>query len=96
MTDSRLVVEFGQLQAASGHIQAAIGKMQSQLSDLEQAAGPLVASWDGSAKAAYDERQRKWSSAATELTTILNSIKKAVDESVADYMSTEKTAEGLF
>jgi 6 kDa early secretory antigenic target len=96
MGDSRLVVEFGQLQAASGHIQAAIGKMQSQLSDLEQAAGPLVSSWDGQAKAAYDERQRKWSSAATELTTILNSIKKAVDESVADYMSTEKTAEGLF
>jgi WXG100 family type VII secretion target len=89
-------VQFGALQQASANIQSALSTMESQLSDLEAAAAPLVGSWVGDAKAAYEQRQQAWRTAANELSTILRDIKLAVDESAADYLSTEKRNTGLF
>jgi 6 kDa early secretory antigenic target len=90
MADGVLVVQFAQLQAASGHIAAALNAIHTQLDDLEKAAGPLVNTWGGDARAAYDARQTKWRNAANDLSNILTDIKKAVDESVADYINTEQ------
>jgi 6 kDa early secretory antigenic target len=91
-----LEVQFGALQQASANIETALRTIESQLSDVEAAAEPLVGSWTGDAKAAYEQRQIAWRSAANELSTILRDIKVAVDDSAADYMSTEKRNTGLF
>lgn len=91
-----LVVQFGALQQASGNIQAALNTLESQLSQLEADAAPLVASWQGDAKAAYEVRQQKWRTAAQDLAAILRDIKTAVDESAADYQSTETRNRALF
>jgi WXG100 family type VII secretion target len=96
MSDGVLVVQFAALQNASGHIQAALSKMQSELSQLESDAAPLVESWQGDAKAAYDARQHAWRTAAQDLANILRDIKAAVDESAADYQSTESRNRALF
>lgn len=96
MSDGVLVVQFGQLAAASSSIQVAVNTMESQLSQLEQDAAPLVATWEGEARAAYDQRQAKWRRAAEDLKIMLSDIKRAVDESLADYQRTEKRAAGLF
>jgi WXG100 family type VII secretion target len=93
---SEILVNFGQLQAAAGHIDSAIGALHSQLSDLESAAKPLVSTWQGDAMAAYQQRQQQWSRAAEDLTQILQSIKKALNESTQEYIQTEKTNAGLF
>jgi early secretory antigenic target protein ESAT-6 len=91
-----LVVQFGALQQASGNIQAALNTMESQLSQLESDAAPLVATWVGDAQISYQQRQDKWRTAAQDLSTILRDIKTAVDESAADYLSTEKRNTALF
>lgn len=96
MNDGVLVVQFGQLAAASSSIQTAVNTMESQLSQLEQDAAPLVASWEGDARTAYDARQAKWRQAADELKIMLSDIKRAVDESLVDYQRTEKRATDLF
>jgi len=96
MSDGVLVVKFAELQAASSHIASALNTIESQLGDLEQAAAPLVAGWEGSAKEAYQVRQQKWRTAAQDLSNILRSIKGAVDQSSADYMNTEQKNQGLF
>jgi WXG100 family type VII secretion target len=96
MSDGMLVVQFGQLQNASGNIQAALNSMESQLSQLESDAAPLVSTWDGNAKAAYEQRQQTWRTAAQDLSNILRDIKAAVDESAADYLSTENRNRALF
>jgi len=96
MSDGVLVVKFAELQAASSHIASALNTMESQLSDLEHAAAPLVAGWQGTAKEAYAVRQQKWRTAAQDLSNILRNIKGAVDQSAADYQNTEKRNEGLF
>ncbi|HWH01895.1 MAG TPA: WXG100 family type VII secretion target [Pilimelia sp.] len=96
MSDGVLVVQFGALQQASSNIQTALSTLQGQLGQLESDAAPLVASWDGAAKAAYEQRQARWRQAAEDLSAILRDIKVAVDESAADYQRTERSAEQLF
>ncbi len=96
MTDTTLVVDFAKLQHASSEIVVALNKLESQLSDLEGAAAPLVASWEGSAQQAYTARQATWRQAAGDLATILGNIKRAVDDSAADYLNTEQRNTRLF
>jgi WXG100 family type VII secretion target len=91
-----LVVNFGALQQASADISRAVETMRSQLDELERQAAPLVASWDGAAKAAYAQRQAAWRQAAGDLTGMLYGIKLAVDQSVADYLHTEQRNTELF
>lgn len=96
MSDNVLVVSFPALQQASADIQKALSTLDSQLAQLERDAAPLVATWDGEAKQAYEQRQAKWRSASQELQSILRDIKVAVDDSAADYLSTEKKNTNLF
>lgn len=94
--DGLLLVNFGSLQQAGADIQKALNTLQSQLDQLERDAGPLVATWDGDAQQAYAQRQAKWRSASTDLHNILQNIKGAVDQSVQDYISTERQATQRF
>jgi WXG100 family type VII secretion target len=94
--DGLLLVNFGSLQQASADIQKAVNTLTSQLDQLERDAGPLVQTWDGEAKQAYAERQAKWRSASQDLQAILQNIKGAVDQSVQDYISTERQAAQRF
>jgi WXG100 family type VII secretion target len=91
-----LVVNFAALQKASADIQTALNTLHSQLAQLERDAAPLVAGWDGEARQAYDVRQTRWQEAATDLATILRDIKRALDDSAADYQHTERRNTGLF
>ena len=96
MTDGLLVVSFPALQQASADIQKALNTLEAQLSQLERDAAPLVATWDGEARQAYEQRQARWRSAAQDLQAMLRDIKIAVDESAADYLNTEKKNTNLF
>jgi 6 kDa early secretory antigenic target len=96
MNDGILVVTFPALQQASADIQKALSTLESQLSQLERDAAPLVATWSGEAKQAYDQRQARWRAASQELQGMLREIKIAVDDSAADYLSTEKKNTSLF
>lgn len=96
MTDDTLLVNFTAMSTASGNISAAIKTLHDQLSDLEQSAAPLVHTWEGTARSAYDQRQTQWRSAAAELTAMLTDIKKALDDSAQDYAHTERRNTNLF
>jgi 6 kDa early secretory antigenic target len=97
MTDAgHLSVNFVRLAETSTHIQNAIAALTSQLEQLEQAAAPLVQTWSGAAQTAYQERQSTWRSAAADLTTVLQSIRRGLDESMTDYQGTERHNTGLF
>jgi len=91
-----LVVNFVALQKASADIQSALNTLNTQLGQLEQDAAPLVATWDGGAREAYDVRQARWKQSSGDLSNILRDIKQAIDESAADYQRTEHRNTGLF
>jgi ESAT-6 family protein len=94
--DGTLVVNFDRLRETSGHIQTAVSALQSQLHRLEADAAPLVATWTGTAREAYQERQAVWRQASDDLTAMLSAIRRALDESVADYEYTERRNTSLF
>ena len=94
--DGMLLVNFGALQQASADIQKALNTLQSQLDQLERDAAPLVATWEGEARQAYQQRQATWRSASQDLQNILRNVKVAVDQSTEDYLSTEKLATQRF
>ena len=91
-----LVVNFAALQQAGADIQRALSTLESQLGQLERDAAPLVASWDGEAREAYEVRQSRWRSASQDLQAMLRDIKLAVEDSAADYLDTEKRNANLF
>lgn len=96
MNDGVLVVDFAALQQASADIQKALNTLDSQLGQLERDAAPLIASWEGEARQAYEQRQARWRAASRDLQAMLREIKVALDDSAADYLATEKRNAGLF
>lgn len=96
MAEDVFVVDVCALQQASADIQQALRTLETQLDQLERDAAPLLASWDGAARRAYELRQVRWRAAAGNLQTMLREIKSAVDESAADYLSVERRNAGLF
>ncbi|MEE3919303.1 WXG100 family type VII secretion target [Micromonospora sp. BRA006-A] len=91
-----LVVNFAALQQAGADIQRALSTLESQLVQLERDAAPLVASWNGEAREAYEVRQSRWRAASQDLQAMLRDIKLAVEDSAADYLDTEKRNANLF
>jgi WXG100 family type VII secretion target len=91
-----LIVNFGAMHAAEGNIDAAIKSLNEQLGQLERDAAPLVATWGGEAKEAYEVRQKTWRNAAAELSAMLVEIKRALVESGHDYRHTEDRNVRLF
>ncbi|MFK3981541.1 WXG100 family type VII secretion target [Micromonospora sp. NPDC050397] len=96
MNDGVLVVSFTALQQAGADIQRALNTLDSQLGQLERDAAPLVATWSGEAKEAYEQRQASWRAASLDLKNMLRDIKVAVDDSAADYQNTERRNTSLF
>ncbi len=91
-----LRVEFGALQHASDSISTALRALDQQLDQIERDASPLVATWQGDAQQAYHQRQARWREAAGDLALMLRDIKRALDESSAEYLRTENRNTSLF
>jgi early secretory antigenic target protein ESAT-6 len=93
---ARLVVDFARLRETSAHLHTAATTLESELARLEQDARALAGVWSGAAQQAYEERQRTWRQASAELTGILRSIRRALDESIVDYEAAERHNADLF
>ena len=91
-----LLVNVARLRETSGHIDAAVNALRAQLGELESDARPLVATWSGPAREAYQERQATWREASGDLITMLTRIRGALDESATDYETTEHRNASLF
>lgn len=86
---SPLLVDFARVAETSSEIQNAISRMRSSLDELERHAAPLIATWDGQARDAYVARQKAWRDASENLIETLTSVRRALDESLAQYQATE-------
>jgi early secretory antigenic target protein ESAT-6 len=91
-----LKVHFGQMQITIDDLGKGVSSLTDKLADLERQAAPLVATWQGDAQDAYHQRQQQWTSAANELKDVLNSIRRALSESMNDYAATESSIASSF
>lgn len=92
----RIVVNFAALNQAASDINSALTTMRGQLEEADQTAKPLVQSWDGAAREAYEVRQTKWTQAANDIATMLGEIQKAVVDSADEFQNTENRNTQLF
>jgi WXG100 family type VII secretion target len=96
MSGDQLLVNVARLRETSAHIQSTVSSLQAQLADLESDARPLVATWSGAAREAYEQRQNTWREASSDLVSILSQIRMALDEAANDYESTENANANMF
>jgi WXG100 family type VII secretion target len=94
--DQPLNVNFVRMAEISAHIGKTVEYMRTQLSELTSHGNRLTANWAGGARTAYDERQRTWTQASTELIDVLGRIQRAVEQSMVDYRATETQNTKLF
>ncbi|WP_020526050.1 WXG100 family type VII secretion target [Catelliglobosispora koreensis] len=93
--DSIIVDEF-KLRDAATDIENAIKAMDKALDDANDTARPLVDSWTGAAKDAYEARQAKWTQAAGDITVMLRDIKNAVIDTADRFKQTEDGNVAMF
>jgi WXG100 family type VII secretion target len=90
MTDSGYMkIVFPEVESAITDLGRGVSTLDQKLGDLDKAARPLVATWEGAAQQAYNDRQVAWTKAATELKAVLTDIQKKMGESLAEYRATE-------
>lgn len=90
MAGDEIVVEFAALNQAAADISSALSSMQSELDGVNSTVEPMVASWQSEAQEAFLQRKAEWTSAATDLHTLLNGIKGAVLKSAEIMQAREK------
>jgi WXG100 family type VII secretion target len=82
-------VNFPSLESAAADLNALFGRLTTQISDLEAAMRPVLASWDGAARDQYSVRHNEWTSATNELGDVISAFGKAVQESKQLHEATE-------
>jgi 6 kDa early secretory antigenic target len=82
-------IVFPEVESAISDLGKGVSTLDQKLTDLDTAARPLVATWEGTAQQAYNERQQGWTKAAIDLKGVLTDIQKKMGESLAEYRSTE-------
>ena len=71
---------FTSLSAAAEDIETSSRTITGQLEDLKAQIKLMVSAWEGDAADSYKQHQDKWDAAALELTEILSTIARAVED----------------
>jgi len=83
-------VTFGVLDAARADVAGTASRIGTRLEDLRRLLAPLVATWEGQAAEEYRTAQRKWDTAAADLTSVLAQIGVALGAAHDGYRQVEQ------
>ena len=89
-------VTFGALDTAEADLSTAHATMGQRLAELRADIAPMVATWEGSAQAAYHGHQTRWDSAWDELTSALAEFRRATGVAHGDYRAGESANTARF
>lgn len=92
----KILVNVQTIKQASSDVKSTAGNIRQQLDDLEAGVKKVAASWEGSAKEGYQQRQQEWDKRAASLYSTLISIAKALDTAADNYDSTERKNAGIW
>jgi WXG100 family type VII secretion target len=83
-------VTFGALEAARADVAGTATRITDQLEELKRFLAPLVATWEGQAATEYQATQRRWDTAAADLTAVLAQIGVALGTANESYRRVEQ------
>jgi len=86
---SEIKVSFAGLQGARDSVVATVGRLTGQLEELRRYLAPLTAQWTGQAAEEYAVLQRRWDSAAADLTAVLAQTGTALGAAEEGYRQVE-------
>ncbi|GIG60649.1 hypothetical protein Lfu02_50210 [Longispora fulva] len=89
-----LEVNYAALEHAQGQMKTLSHQIDEKLDTLR--AGLQKMRWDGADREAYDEHQRAWDAAVTDLNGVLGQIAAAVGLARENYINTEASNSKLF
>jgi WXG100 family type VII secretion target len=82
-------VNFGAMQQGVSDIQVRYNAINQKLEDLKNYLAPMRATWDGSAREAYDAKQVQWDQAADGLQGVLQTLGTGLNAAHDDFHSGE-------
>jgi len=85
-----------QVTLLAGQIRAGASGIRSELDELERKVNTLRGQWNGEAQASYDDAQRKWDKAISELQELLERISSKTSEISQGYVDTDTQAARRF
>lgn len=81
---------FEGISTASADIVGGAGKIEGRLSEMDSQLQPLRSDWTGGAAESYQAAKTQWTTAITDMKTLLNEIGTAVGQGGQDYQATEQ------
>ena len=93
---AQTVVNYATIHQAAEDCNTTGKQLESAFEDLVQRLQPLTASWDGAASEMWDEQQRQWNQALSDLKAVLAKIAIALPQIADGYQSTDNKVGGFF
>lgn len=93
---SEVKVTFGEIANAQSNVSNTSTQINQLLDDLKAFLAPMVATWEGEAAMAYNEKQRQWDTAAADLNQVLSQIGVALGTANQNYQDAERRNAGLW
>ena len=90
MPDGLIKVGFAQIAEASSNIATTQKSVDQLLDDLKSRLQSIRQSYEGEARAAWEQTQQQWDTAAADLNQVLAQIGTAVQQAGENYQQAEK------
>lgn len=91
-----VLANFGSLGEGEAAFAAAYNGLTSAVSDLQSQLQSQLASWDGSAQAAYHQAQATWNQAIADLGQVISAMSSVIGEANFNYQSAERANASMF
>jgi 6 kDa early secretory antigenic target len=86
----QVYVTFDTIAQASQNVQRTYQNLNQKLDDLASFLAPLTADWTGGAAEQYQQQQKKWTDAQTDLSNVLRTIGQVLEQTGEAYQQTEQ------
>jgi len=96
MSDAGIVVNYATIIRAGEDCDSTGADLQQQFDHLKDSLKPLITTWSGGAKDAYEQAQRTWDQSFEDLKQVLAQIGSALPQIAEGYKGTDDSAQRLF
>ncbi|MEU3351357.1 WXG100 family type VII secretion target [Streptomyces sp. NPDC037389] len=91
-----LLVTYASLRETAGQIKGAAGVIQNEISAMKSAVANVSAGWEGEAKTAMEDAQKRLQDKANKIGEILERVSAKIQEGADQYHVTDVKASRLF
>ncbi|HEY3871130.1 MAG TPA: WXG100 family type VII secretion target [Actinocrinis sp.] len=96
MSSGEVALKFDDVQDAAASVRSVAANIYEQLDELQTAVNRVAAEWSGSAASNYHYQQARWSSASSDLHSLLLQIASQLEATHGSFTTTESSMRDLW